>query len=177
MQPEQDFKKIVWRSIIDSGQSTELYTIWSIGGVAVIVGLLITNLESISKIVPVEGIKISIILFVLSLLAGAISKQVGMAVSSGVNTLREMESLLESKAGQELVSQIKAEPTELVRDFSRPFIWPMSIMVCRAAEKGIEDQLTEDKRFIKMFSLQIIFNMIHNLLALGAILSIGLFIS
>ncbi len=55
MQAEHNFKKVVWRSTLDLSHSLERYTNWSIGGVAVIIGLFIGNIESVSKIVSLEA--------------------------------------------------------------------------------------------------------------------------
>jgi hypothetical protein len=50
----------------------------------------------------------------------------------------------------------------------------MSILVRKSGECGITDYLSADKRFVRMFCLQIAFNALHALLALAALLVIGL---
>lgn len=174
MGPEHVFKKVIWRSTIEIGDALERSTTWTIGGVAAIVGLLISNLDSVARIASLSGIKASIVLLTLSLLAGALSKQIGMAVMAGVNTLKQTDSLLSSEAGQQLMGQMTTEPLELVREMAKPFLWPLSTFVRKGGERGLTDYVAADKRFVKMFCLQIAFNAVHGLLALAALLAIGL---
>src|SRR4051812_20929401 len=84
MKPEHVFKKIVWRSTIALSDAMEQATTWSISGVAAIAALMISNLDSVSKLVHTEGIRWSLILFTASIVAGAFGKQAGMALSKGV---------------------------------------------------------------------------------------------
>src|SRR5262245_51125102 len=99
LQPEQVFKRVMWRGVLSIGAALEQSTTWTITGVAAIVALFISNLDSAGKIISVSGIRSGSILFASSLLAGAISKQVGMAVQSGVRTIGELEALLNSEPG------------------------------------------------------------------------------
>lgn len=174
MQPEHVFKKVAWRGTVEIGGALERSTTWTLGGVAAIAGLLVSNLESVAQIVSLTGIRASIILFTASLLVGAISKQIGMAVIAGVHTIKQVESLLNSDAGQHLMGQMTIEPRQLVHELAEPFLWPMSILVRKSGECGITDYLSADKRFVRMFCLQIAFNALHALLALAALLVIGL---
>ena len=174
IQPEHVFKRLIWRSTLASGEALERFTTWTIGGVAAVLGVMVSNVDSVAKIVSLNGIKTSILLFTLSLLAGALSKQLGMAVASGVNTLKQVEVLLGSDAGQELMSHMTSSPIDLVREMSEPFLWPLSVYMRKAGERGLTDYLSGDKRFVKMFCLQLAFNALHNLLAVAALLAIGL---
>lgn len=172
--PETIFKQCVWRNTIDIGQALERSTTWTVGGVAAIVTLLLTNLDSVVQIASLGGTKACIVLLTLSILAGAISKQIGMAVIAGINTLKQTEALLNSEAGQSLMGQMTTEPKQLVADLATPFLWPISLFIRRGGERGLNDFAGGDKRFIKMFCLQILFNGLHGLLAIAALLSIGL---
>jgi hypothetical protein len=49
LQPEHIFKKFIWRSSIEIGDPLEKFTTWTIGGVAAIVGLLVSNLDSVGR--------------------------------------------------------------------------------------------------------------------------------
>jgi len=174
MRPEHVFKKVIWRSSVEVGEALERSTTWTIGGVAAIVGLLVSNLDSVAEIASLEAIKAAIVLFTLSLLSGAISKQIGMAVAAGVNTLKQTENLLYSEAGQKLMNEMTIEPRQLVKEIAEPFLWPLSWFARRGGERGLVDYVSSDKRFVKMLCLQIAFNGLHGLLALAALLVIGL---
>ena len=174
LQPEHVFKKVIWRGTIEIGEALERSTTWTLGGVAAIVGLLISNLDSVAKIVSLEGIKTSIVLFTASLLAGAISKQIGMAVTAGLSTLKQVDSLFASDAGQALLSQMTISPRELVMDLAEPFVWPLSQLVRRQGDRGVVDYVASEKRFVRMLCIQILLNGLHGLLALAAFLTIAL---
>lgn len=174
MRPEHVFKRVVWRSTVEVGEALERSTTWTIGGVAAIVAVLVSNLDSVAKIASLEGIKISVVLFTLSLLFGALSKQVGMAVIAGVNTLKQTEALLNSEVGQQLIGQMTIEPKQLVQELAEPFLWPLSTFVRKGGERGLVDYVAGDKRFVKMFCFQIAFNAVHVLLSVAALFVIGL---
>lgn len=174
MRPEHVFKKVIWRSTVEVGEALERSTTWTIGGVAAIVVVLVSNLDSVAKIASLEGIKISVVLFTLSLLFGALSKQVGMAVIAGINTLKQTEALLNSEAGQQLMVQMTIEPKQLVQELAEPFLWPLSTFVRKGGERGLVDYVAGDKRFVKMFCFQIAFNALHVLFAVTALFVIGL---
>jgi len=71
LKPEHVFKKVVWRSTLALSESMEQATTWSITGIAAIVALLISNLDSVGKLVSPEGIRWSLILFTASLVVGS----------------------------------------------------------------------------------------------------------
>ena len=174
IRPEHIFKKFIWRSSIEVGDSLEKFTTWTIGGVAAIVGLIVSNLDSVAKIVPLEGIKIAILLLTGSLLSGAISKQLGMAVASGVGTLRKTEELLNTQAGQQLMDDMTISPRDLVKEMSEPWLWPLSMVMRRSGIAGLIDYVSADKRFVRLFCLQLYFNVAHGLLAVAALVTMGL---
>jgi hypothetical protein len=174
MRPEHVLKKVIWRSTVEVGVALERSTTWTIGGVAAVVGLLVSNLDSVATIASPDAIKAAIVLFTLSLLAGAISKQIGMAVAAGVNTLKQTENLLYSEAGQKLMNDMTIEPRQLVQELTEPFLWPLSWFARKSGERGLSDYVSADKRFVRMLCLQIAVNGLHGLLALAALLAIGL---
>lgn len=173
IRPEHVFKKFIWRSTVEIGESLEKSTTWTIGGVAAIAAALISNLDSVAKIASLNGIKIALVLFALSLLFGALSKQIGMAVVAGLGTLKRTETMLNSAAGQNLMDQMTIEPRQLVKELAEPFLWPISASFRKGGERGIVDYVASDKRFVKMFCIQIAFNALHVLLAVSAFFAIG----
>lgn len=170
LRPEHVFKRVTWRSMLSVGAALEQSTTWTITGVAAIVGLFISNLDSASKIIGLGGIRWSVILFASSLLAAAISKQIGMALQSGLRTVTELESLLSSEQGKTLLSAMALDPHQLTTDIAEPFLWPLSWLMRRAGERGTRDYLAGDKRLVRMFCLQLYFSMAHSLLAVVALI-------
>ncbi len=165
MQAEHIFKKIVWRSTLELGTSLEQFTTWTLTGIAAIIALFISNLDSVNKIISLSGIRWALILFATSLLSGVISKQIGMAVKNGVSSLDKMEALLNSEEGQNLMGNMKIDPKQLVKEIAIPFLWPLSKAIHKGGQKGLTDNLAADKRFVKLFCFQLFFNWIHAVLA------------
>ncbi len=93
---DQIFKKMVWRHTVSISHAMEQATAWSITGVAAIVGLFISNLDSIGTIVSSVGLRWFLISFATSLIFGAISKQIGMALGKGLEIVDKMEEVLYS---------------------------------------------------------------------------------
>ena len=174
LQPEHVFKKVIWRSTLAAGGGLEQFTTWTLTGIGAIVGLLISNLDSVSKIVSLAGIESALVLFTLSLLAAVISKQFGMAIANGLETINKVEGLLHSPEGQHLMGAMTIPPKQLVRELAEPFVWPMSTIIRRSGERGVTDYLSPDKRLVRFFCAQVYLNILHGLLALSALLVIGL---
>lgn len=170
--PEHVFKKFVWRQSIAVGESLEKFTTWTITGCAALVALMFGNLESINEIVPLPSLKYSIILFVMSLLFGVISKLLGMVLQSGIRLLIDMENQLNSEVGKNMMSSMNIEPNQLVSDLAAPFWWPLSTIMRKSGETGLKDYLSSDKRFVRMFCLQLYTNLAHIFLAALAILAV-----
>jgi|GEM_PF-972310 hypothetical protein len=174
MQPEHVFKKIVWRSTLALGSSLEQATTWTITGLAAIIGLFISKLDSVSRIVTPWGLRWSLILFACSLFVGAMSKLIGMAVENGLQTLQNMERLLESEEGAKLMQAMTVKPDELPEQLAKPFLWPISTLMLKGGQKGLDDYLSPDKKFIKMFYLQLYLNFFHGLLVLGGLITLAI---
>lgn len=158
---DQIFKKIVWRHTVSISHAMEQATTWSITGVAAIVGLFISNLDSARTIVSSVGLRWFLISFTTSLIFGAISKQIGMALGKGLEMVEKMEGVLYSDQGLQLMSQLSTPPRELIKEIAAPFFWPLSSYMRRSGFKGIEDYLSSDKRFVKLFCIQLVFVYLH----------------
>ena len=167
---EHVFKKFVWRQSIAIGESMERFTTWTITGCAALIALTISNLESINNIASLTSLRYSIILFVISLLFGIVSKMLGMALQSGIRLLNDMENQLNSEAGKGVMDSMDIEPKQLIDDLSEPYWWPLSTLIRKSGEDGIKDYLSSDKRFVKIFCLQLYTNLAHILLAALAII-------
>jgi hypothetical protein len=173
LQPEHQFKKIIWRSTLAVSGSIEQFTTWTMTGITAIVGLVVSNVDSVAKIVSLEALKSSIILFTLSLLAGVVSKQLGMTVSNGIRTMNELEGVLNSDNGRLLINNMTIDLRQLMQEVSTPFFWPLSAIMRRSGENGITDYLSADKMFVRLFFIQLCFNAFHGLFAAAALITIA----
>jgi len=163
LKPEHVFKKVVWRSTLEMSESMEHATTWSITGIAAIVGLFISNLDSVGKLVRPEGLRWSLIFFTASLVVGALSKQFGMAVMKGIAMVEKIEGILSSEQGQALMNQMSTPLPKLMDEIAEPFWWPLSMMMRKEGEKGMKDYLSADKRFITLFCVQMLLVNLHGL--------------
>jgi hypothetical protein len=171
---EHVFKRIIWRSVLAIGASMEQFTTWTITGIAGMIGLFMSHLDSVSATVTPEGLRWSLILLAASLLTGVVSKQIGMAVAHGVETVNKMEAFLYSADGQRLMSHMTVEPKQLTRDIASPFVWPLSWLMRRSGARGVQDYSSADRRFIRLFCFQLYSNLIHAVLAAAAIIKLAI---
>jgi hypothetical protein len=174
IQPEHVFKRITWRGVLALGSSLEQATTWTITGLAAITGLFISNLDSISKIVTLDAVKWSLILFTCSLFVGAISKMYGMALGRGIQILINFEELLQSEDGVKLIQAMAVNLDDLPKQLSEPFFWPISTLIRKSGEKGLDDYLSSDKKFVKMFCIQLYLNFFHWVLLVAGLLTLAL---
>jgi len=171
IQAEHIFKKIVWRHTISISHAMEQATTWSIAGVAAIIGLFISNLDSVAPLVSPFGLRWFLISLTASLVFGAIAKQIGMSLGKGLEMMEKLEGVLSSDQGRMLMGQMSTTPKELIKEIAEPFFWPLSFYIKQSGFKGIEDYLHSDKKFVKVFCVQLIFVYLHGIAA-----AIGLFI-
>jgi hypothetical protein len=163
--PEHIFKRIIWRSTLVVSSKIEEFSTWTITGIAGIVGLLVSNIDSVEKIASLKSIKISILCFTLSLLAGVICKQLGIGITNGLKTINDLEGVLLSEDGKTLIRNLNISLKQLMEEISSPFFWPLSSIMRKSGEKGITDYLAADKNLITLFCYQFYFNLAHFLLA------------
>jgi hypothetical protein len=165
LKPEHIFKQVAWRSMFGISESMEQWTTWSITGIAAIVALFIGNLDSVGKLVSREGLRWSLICFTASLVLGALSKQLGIAIVNGVAMIEKLEGRLSSEQLKAVINQMSTPLPQLMDEIAEPFWWPLSTILRKAGRKGMTDYLSSDKRFIPLFCLQMLLVNLHGLFA------------
>lgn len=173
MKAEHTFKKIIWRNTIALSDSMEQATTWSISGVAAIAALMISNLDSVGKLVSTDGLRWSLILFTASIVAGAFGKQAGMALAKGVDLVNKTEGLLLTEEGQKLIGAMTTPPAQLMDELAEPYYWPLSIFMRNAGRKSLGDYLAADKNLVRLFCAQLVFIYLHGLLAAAGLMVIA----
>lgn len=174
MRPDEVLKRLAWRGVLSIGSPMEQWTTWTMTGAAAMVALFISNLDSANEIISLQGIRWCLLLLAFALLFGGLSKQLGMAVQGGLTAARDLESLLNTEDGQSLIEHVQAEPKELIQGIARPFLWPMSAIMRRAGERGVDDHLDGDKRLVFLFCLQWYASNIHVILIAASIVVLAL---
>lgn len=167
---EDVFKRIVWRNVLAIGGGMQQFTTWTITGTAGIIAFFVGHLDSISDIVSDRGVSWSLTLLALSVLAGVVSKQFGMAVAHSLVTITKMETFLQGPDGQRLMSEMSIAPKQLNKEIADPFLWPLSSLMRRSGERGGKDHSAADTHFIRLFCVQLYTNLLHTLLAAAAII-------
>ena len=173
IKPEYVFLKIIWRSTLGLGESMEQATTWSMTGLAAITGLLISNLDSVGQLVSRQGLRWGLILFTGSIVIGAVSKQIGMAIGKGLVMLEKIENILSSEQGQALMANMTTTPPQLVEKMAEPYFWPLSALMRKSGIKGLSDYLFSDKRFVKLFCVQMLLVNLHGLLAAAGLVVVA----
>ena len=173
LQPEHVYKKVIWRSMLGLGNTMDDATTWSMTGVAAIVGLFISNLESVGELVSTAGLRWSLLLLTAALIFGALSKQFGMYLAKGLELIEKVEGILSSEQGQALLGQIQTEPKKLIDETAEPFWWPLSWMMRRGGRKGMSDYLSADKRLISLFCTQMALVYMHGIAAAAGLVVVS----
>jgi hypothetical protein len=174
IRPEVIFKKFLWHNTLEAGEAIERFTTWTITGIAVVTGLLIGNLDSVAKIVSLCCIRTAIIMLTISLLAGAISKQIGVVVATGLNNFRKIQGKLDSEFFKDLMDRMTIAPSDLGKELAEPFCWPISSWMRKACERALVDPLDPEKRLVKLLCMQAFFNLVHQFLAFIALCVIAI---
>ncbi len=164
------FKRFVWRGTLEICESMERFATWSLAGVGATAALLVANVSGLQGVVSDLGIKLCLLLLALSLLAGAISKQLGAALMAGLNNLRNSEGALQSPVGQATMDAITLSGAELRDQIVAPYWWPLSSQMKKAFDRGATDPLATDKRFVQLFCFQLYWLWAHTAAAIGALL-------
>jgi hypothetical protein len=166
-------KKIVWRQSLAISHSLERFITWTVAGIAAFAALLISNLDSVAPLITRGGLKWGLLLLAFSILAGAVCKQLALAIPDGLARIVEMENFMGSEAGQQLLERMTIDPEKLPAELAAPYLWPMSYIVRKSAERGARDLLAADKRFVFLFCLQLWAFWLHVLLAIASIVVVA----
>lgn len=165
--PERIFKRYLWRSVVKSGSpSLESFTTWTLTGVGATAALLLANIDSLDDMVTTRGIAIVLLMLAISLLTGAVSKQIGLVLPSAVTTSEQVENDLATDAGQRLMDAMNLESAKLSEQLAEPFLWPVNRFVRAGGDAGGRDFHANDRRFVRVFCLQLWFFWAHALLAI-----------
>ena len=173
LKPEHMFKKVIWRSTLSLCETMEQGTTWSITGIAAIIGLYLSHLDSVGQLVTRQGVRWSILCFATSLLAGAVSKHIGMAITKGLTMLKEVEATLYSIQGQALINKMTSPSPQLGEEIAEPFLWPLSRMMRDGWLRGMNDHLAADKRFLVLFCTQLYLAWLHWFCAIAGLVVVA----
>ena len=124
-------------------------TLWVVTGEAAFLALIISHIESVSKIVSPCSLKWGIVLLVFSILCGVIAKHIAMAVGMMVSQIEEMYKEFNSEEGQSMLSGLKTPINDIGEKISEPFLWPLRGYMKRSFRNGTNDFLNGEKKAVK----------------------------
>lgn len=171
MNDDDQLQQLTWRTTVSISGTLEKASTWSIGGVAAISGLIISNLESVGKIVGPTSLKVALLLFTFSILFGAVSKFVGMGLAVGQKAVSRMEEFVLELQGKGLVLSLTLE--QFGEAISAPFLWPIRNYIKWNVARSAKDPLASDKLFVRLFCIQVYANLLHVLLVIAGFLVVA----
>lgn len=152
--PEGKLLRVTWRSIIGmAGPVSEQYK-WTLTAIAAALALIISNLESLQKVVADGYLKGSLTLLVLSVLLAAIAYMLSEAVKLRAEVTNHLESVLSTPQAQEVLGQIRLDPKTFMAEAAKPFFGPLGWLMRRGAEDGGTDPFSTEKGSIKLIVWQ-----------------------
>jgi hypothetical protein len=149
-------------------------TLWIVTGEAAFLGLIISHIESVSKIVSSCSLKWGIILLVFSILCGVIAKHIAMAVVMMISLIEQMYKEFNSEQGQLMFTEIKTPINEIAEKISEPFLWPLRGYMRRRFHAGTTDFLAGEKKAVKWFCFYFYFSVAQWFLGLAGIFCFAL---
>ncbi len=79
--------------------SLEKFSAWLLTGFGAAFVLMLTNIESLSKFIPVESIKLGITLYLIALGAGVMQRWLGAQVQASISAAEESDKLSDDAPG------------------------------------------------------------------------------
>lgn len=173
LKPEQRLLRVIYVSTLTTTGAIEDFSVWCITGIAAILGLLVANINSVSNIISKSGLKWGIALLTVSMLAGALAKQLGFAIRCGVALLEALYTEIASPEGTAALEGVTDSPEEFQRHMTEPFLWPIKGIMIRAAKRGAKDPVLGEKRFVRMLCIQIYASYVQIVCAASGLLFLG----
>ncbi len=168
--PEQKLLRMTFVHATSGANLGMQQTLWVVTGEAAFLGLIISNVESISKIISQFSLKWGVVLLVFSILCGVIAKHIAMAVGMMVCLTEQMYKEFNSEEGQLIFSNLKTPINDIGEKLSEPFLWPLRGYMKPRFHAGAKDVLTTEKKAVRWLCFYIYFSAAQWILGLAGIL-------
>lgn len=155
LSPKQRLLRLLYVNVLSIAKPMEEFATWLLAGVAAILGAVIVNVATVSSALSSTSLRWGLAFLVVSLLTGVVSKQIGAALRAGVVLMEEMYEELESQNGSAALKGLAESPEEFKQELSSAFLPPLRGMMKRSFERGGYDALAGEKRFTKLFCIQL----------------------
>ena len=176
LNPEQNYLRAIYLSVSRTAVIASDLAVWALTGTAVMLGVIIANLESVSKIVSAPALKWAFVCFGCSVVIGAIVRSIGICISQGIRYTNTLSEHLLSETGAKILSAIEPKFNEVLPRINEPFFGPMRWWMDYSLKKSTNDSIHAEKRFVKMVCWQIYLGATQSFLAVFgiAILAFGI---
>jgi hypothetical protein len=173
---EQKFLRMTFVHAVSGANLGMQQTLWIVTGEAAFLGLIISHIESISKIISSCSLKWGIILLVLSILCGVIAKIIATAVVMIVSLIEQIHKEFNSEQGQLIFSEMKKpiDINDIGEKVSEPFLWPLRGYMKRRFHAGAKDFLNAEKKAVKWLCIYFYFSAAQWFLGLAGIFCFAL---
>jgi hypothetical protein len=133
-------------------------------------GVIIANLEPVSKIVAAPALKWAFVAFGFSVVIGVIVRSIGICVSQMIQSTTTLSEHLFSDIGIEIQAAIEPKLDEVLSKVSDPFIGPMRWWTNYSGSKGTQDFILTEKRCVTMLCLQLYLGILQVFLGVAGIM-------
>lgn len=151
---DDKYKRFIYIGVLASAHPVETFAGWAMTGLAGIVALIITHLDVLRAATSAPAIRWGLGLLVFAMLLGAIVKHIGILIRTGLAITGSAYEHLYSPEGQSALRGITIPPDQLPKEVAKPFLWPFRQLLVKSAQKGMQDALAAEKRFIKLLCIQ-----------------------
>lgn len=155
LDPEQNYLRAIYLSSSRTAVLVSDLAVWALTGTAVFLGVVIANLESVSKIISAPALKWALIALGFSVLVGAFVRSIGICVSQGIRFTDTLYEHLLSDTGAKILSAIEPKFNEVLPKINEPFFGPMRWWMDYSLKKSTKDSIHAEKMFVKMVCWQL----------------------
>ena len=149
---EQNYLRAIYLSVSRTAVLASDLAVWALTGTAVLLGVIIANLESVSKIVSAPALKWAFVCFGCSVVIGAIVRSIGICVSQGIRFTDTLYEHLLSETGGKILSDIESKFNEVLPKINEPFFGPIRWWMDYSLKKSTKDFIHAEKRFVKWYA-------------------------
>jgi hypothetical protein len=153
--PEQNFIRLVFVRILSVSAPLGEFATWVLTGTIAILGAVVVKVDTISKVLSTSSLHWGLTLLVISLLAGVFTKHLGIALSAGLSLSEELFDELMSSEGINTIQSMTSSFEELKLEMTSAFLPPLNWIMKKAFDHGLIDPLAGEKRFVRLFSIQV----------------------
>ncbi|MGZ4976638.1 MAG: hypothetical protein ACXV8O_05740 [Methylobacter sp.] len=155
LNPQQNLLRLIYIRTLSICKPVEEFATWLLTGEAVILGAIIVNVETISKVLSSLNLSWGIALLVSSLLAGVITKQLGLAICAGLALNEQILEELDSPEGLVAIKGMIDSPEEFKQELLSAFLPPLRGIMKRSFDRGSKDPLSGEKKLTFFLSIQL----------------------